>query len=291
MKQGTLKKVVGYPRIKVLRGFPSSTPIVDDKCLLGIEIELEGVNKGYIPNTWKIAEDGSLKDKGAEFISIPIPLGILEVELQRLISGIKEYKITKRCSVHVHLNVQDLTEEELYKLIILYIIFEKSLFKISGEREDNNFCIPLYSFPNIVSRYIYKEAGGKKWYKYSALNLSTILGDENEGCSKYGTVEFRHHKGCLDRKKIMQWCNVIVSLKKASIDIPMSEVESLLLHMNTTSTYINLTERVFTMWRGCILECKTFKEDVESGITLAKGLFMSPKTRTIKPFSSFKKEV
>jgi len=278
-----LNEIFKYPTVYKYNGLPSPIPVVDADTHVGIEVELEGITNTVIPKTWKIVEDGSLKVEGREFVSIPLKLQYVDVELSRLFSGLPKKQISARCSIHVHVDVRDLSEEELYKFLILYVIFEKALFNISGNRWDSNYCTPLYMSPDIVQNFVVHPY--TTWYKYSALNLLPIYGNKNEGSGRYGTVEFRHHQGCVDKDEILNWINTVVSIKLAAKSISLEKLVGHIRTMNTTSTYHILAEQVFTQWSTQITSQPTFKEDVESCILMAKNIFFNHHTGVFLEFS------
>ena len=272
----TLADVWTYKKLKPYEGLEGRTPIVNGHTYVGVEIELEEFDNTNTPATWSKVKDDSLKLDGQELITIPIKFKYLEVELDRLIQGIVHYHASTRCSIHIHLNIRDMTKEELNVFLLLYLIFEKSLFKFTGDRWKSNYCTPLYNNPDIVSNFIKAELGFNNyntliWYKYSALNLSPIFGGES---TKLGTAEFRHLKGNLDKELILNWCNLIVSLKTAAKNMTLLSLHEHIETMNTTSGYYWLAEHVFTKWSRLLTTQETFKDDVESCITRTKYMLL-----------------
>lgn len=259
-----------YKSLPKYEGLKGVLPVHHPNVYVGIEIELEKVKVGAFPTTFYMEEDHSLKVEGREFISIPIRAKYLEVELTRLFNGLFQYDTSVRCSTHLHMNVRDMTVEQVHKLLILYMIFEKSLFNFAGQnRWKNNFCTPLFSCPRHITKWFITPCA--HWYKYFALNLSPIFGGQSK---KTGTIEFRHMGGCSDVPKIISWVNLITSLKSAAIKMPM---ETLLMHletMNTTSAYWWLAKEVFGKSSKIITDQDSFKEDVESCITQTKFLVL-----------------
>lgn len=253
---------------------------------VGIEVELEKVNTSYFASSAiKSTQDGSLKLDGVEFVSVPIKVCYLEQELERLKKSLISYDVSSRCSVHIHLNVRDFTQEELYRFMLLYLIFEKSLFNFSGNRWKNNFCTPLRSYPKKVLETLYKlKKEGLQtctWYKYFSFNISPIWGGESE--KAIGTVEFRHMEGTLDIERIINWINLIVSLKISAKKFSTKELEDNILVMNTTSSYYWLAREVFKGWSSLILSQPSFKEDVEGGITYCKSVMPNEDQYKVHP--------
>lgn len=203
---------------------------------IGVEIELENIHyynhNPIYPNIytfWKTVEDGSLRE-GTEFIfkepmvgaNISEALRVLSEFLSKYKKNGKGVQVSDRCSVHVHLDIRDLTNDELTNLILIYIFVERLLFHyINPTRAKNNYCRPLtdssfkfimgkisecnkYDHPN--SRIINLVTA--ECDKYSALNILPIY--------NYGSVEFRHHHGTTDTSQIKKWINIILAIKNCA---------------------------------------------------------------------------
>ena len=268
----TISQLYKYKPIRPYTGLLGTIPIRNKDVFVGVEVELEGIGDGaYINSCLAVHEDHSLKVNGLEFVTIPLQLKYLEVELNRLFYGLRNNPtiISSRCSTHVHVNVRDMTVDQLVNMVILYMIFERSLFRISGDRHLSNFCVPLYSSPNIVTNlFLYsKNIPNWGWYKYSALNLSPIWGGESQ---TIGTVEFRHMHGSTNTKEIVDWCTVITSLKRAAQEFDQEELLAHVRTMNTTSGYYWLASEVFGKWSKMLTRLPEFQEDTEDCITNLK---------------------
>jgi hypothetical protein len=211
---------------------------------------------------WKVVKDGSLRE-GTEFVfsgplvgaNITAALSSMTAFLSAFRANRKPAKITDRCSVHVHLDVRDLDDKELCNLILLYILVERVLFFfINPERIKNNYCRPL---TDSAFKYVYRDimtrtsgldrsedrvdavisAIHSSADKYSALNILPVV--------KYGSVEFRHHKGTTDMDAVLKWINVILAVKKAS----SISIHSL-IEMYSTSGSLPLLDTIF---KGTVL--------------------------------------
>lgn len=268
-------KIFKYKPLFKYVGFEGNKKIRAGTTFVGVEVELEQVKiKSDILGTWNVIEDNSLKDYGKEFVTIPIQFKYLEVELKRLFSGLSHYHASDRCSVHVHLNARDFTTEELKTFIALYMIFEKSLYNFSGNRWNNNFCVPLAFYPRPVTDMLRSLSDGfvdSKWYKYFGFNMSPIFGGES---SKIGTIEFRHMKGTTDPDYIIDWVNLIVSLKITAKKMNYNVLMEHLRTMNTTSGYYWLADHTFKDFKEHIVNQPTFKHDVEFCIATTKAVFL-----------------
>ena len=117
-------------------------------CLVGVELEVENVPINKLSSCiekaslWGITGDGSLRNSGVEILSVPMAganlikaMGELDEIVQKGCSGAE---ITERCSMHVHIDMRDVTVRQLINFLIVYTIFETELFKHVGEKRMEN---------------------------------------------------------------------------------------------------------------------------------------------------------
>lgn len=276
--EDTLSKLYHYSPLYVLKAkhaeyeqkLEKQDVMIDKRALLGIEIEVENVPKYFEPEFyWQSKEDHSLRNNGREFVSIPLRGAQVPYAIDYLKGMIDiynpEYDFNPRTSVHVHLNVRDMTWGQVKTLVLLYAIFERHFFHLAGtKREESIFCVPLYKtnqlrdLPNI-------ETNLGNWHKYNALNLCTLLGAN--GVGNYGTVEFRHLYGTLDKQILVDWINNILCLRNAATSISYEDVQERIKRMNSTSEYIVLYEAVFGQYADLR---KMVKRDFESCVSYTK---------------------
>jgi hypothetical protein len=275
-----------YPIIFNYVGVRGRIPLRSPKTLVGIEIELEHLDRNttlYTPS-WKTFHDGSLKEEGKEFVSCPIQTQYLEIELIKLFNSLHSYKITQRCSIHVHLNVRDFKSKDLFNFLLLYLVFERNLYRFSGDRWNNIHCVPLYSFKDFIVPFLKKLNSGHvfpSWKKYHGLNLSPIWGGES---SLLGTIEFRHMGGCTSVEKIMDWINLIVSLRDAAKSMNTETIIQYIKTLNTSKQYEGFALLVFKDWEKLLTESSFFEEDMSMCITKAKELlYEAKKLKTNRP--------
>ena len=196
----------------------------DPKGYVGIEIEVENV--GWAENAswnsrnlWNLTSEGSLRD-GIELVSVPLAGKNIDRALADADKFFNLYTphLSFRTSVHIHLNVLDLTCEELQRLITLYLHYEPAFFRLHKEwdRSENLFCIPTYKSFEIQEAYRMlnhdlragRVSSSYLPWKYSALNSNSIY--------EHGTVEFRHMGGTINTKEISTWVNILLRLKEAA---------------------------------------------------------------------------
>ena len=229
-------------------GYIPKYKVYDENALVGIEIEVENMRKGCYPAFyWKSKEDNSLRNYGLEFTSIPLRMYQVEYALDHLEKCILDQgnkpDFSPRTSVHIHVNVRDMCWEQIKNFILLYAIFERHFFNIAGtKRETSVFCVPLYK-TEALRALQNMEHEELKWHKYSAINPGTILG--NDDVPKFGTIEFRHLYGTLDRGVIINWLNNIMCLRQASRLFRFEELLQKVRKLNSTSEYVALYSAIF----------------------------------------------
>ena len=271
----SFSETFNYKPLKDYSGLMGRHKLASGNTYIGIEVEAEKVNRSdSFPPSWVLTEDGSLKIRGAEFYTVPIKLKYLEIELSRLFTRLKDADFSSRTSIHVHVNARDFTLRELHSFLLLYCLYERSLFLMSGNRRDSNFCVPIFD-----CLYHMEKAGtllkcitevndnpelimSVPWSKYLALNLLPLYG--GDGVTRHGTIEFRHMKGNNNIPFILNWCNVIVRLKKTAKLISPSDLYKRVLAKDET-----LIAETFGDWVKVI---NVQDSDFQSGLRVVKYL-------------------
>ena len=247
--------------------------------LIGLELETENIPYdpvGYL-NKFVLGErDGSLRSIDGhysfEYITQPMTysdtVGVLETFFKS--AGFTHKNYTERCSVHVHVNCQDLTVEQLQSICLLYQTFEPLLFAfVGGDRDKNIFCVPWsesvlnwYLISTIIESDQYKFA---QWQKYTALNLVPL--------ATYGTIEFRHLPGTCDMGLITSWLNIIGCLFRHALKHSINEIKDQVVNLNTTSKYVDICETVFGEYAN-ILRPYAWGPYIEEGVLNVKYILM-----------------
>ncbi len=259
----TLKKLLVEPVIGA-----------DPDLMYGIELEIENLPTEVDRSDLCVAgmvyhEDGSLRNNGGEYVTKPMKLRELQYVLHQFFMKNKfnEDNYSERCSVHIHANVGDMEWEQVKTLLLVYQVFERSLFSFVGDERDKNiFCVPLYDTnltKSLIERQGLEVVGKwKTWEKYTALNLLPIFTQT--------TVEFRHMGGTCDLSRIMLWCNLIGCLFSFAKQESFEEASKYFLSLNTTSGYKEAVFRVFREWSYVLLSSPTHEQDMEDGVLTAK---------------------
>jgi hypothetical protein len=248
--------------------------------LIGLEVEVEGVlvdpHLKWL-KCWISSNDPSLKDNGKEYQSWPLYPEFVMDALCALKMGLQEsspdHYFRWRSAFHYHLNVRDLTLEQLAVFLLLYSTVEFLMFKMTTEfRMASNFCVPVndtYDYYEFVRELLEGKwdrgdfqpdmAGGK----YGALGLFRLW--------DLGTVEFRHLHGTLDLHLLQNWIGLGLALKKAARNISAKKLERILCTLNTTSRYANYIQML-----GIDMDGHIPIEAVSIPISNAKQCFVKP---------------
>lgn len=205
----------------------------------GVEIETEGASVdsitrefrrvgltiryfGYtheVQTSWKIVTDSSLRD-GLEVVS-PILKGAagrreLRLAMQALQAA--GATVSRRCGLHVHHDVQDLTAGGIFRLVKQW---QESQAVTSGlvapsRRGVNTYCSALTADDvHYAQRWADQHGhdtavpyaqGGPRLDRFKSLNITSY--------GLYGTVEIRQHQGTLNAAKALAW----VSFGQAMIE-------------------------------------------------------------------------
>jgi len=211
--------------------------------LYGVELELEDADADWTVEGMQHKADGSLRNNGVEYVTNPMTYSTLAYVLDRFAkrSLVSEDNISERCSVHVHVNCQNMTIEQVQAVCMLYQVFERLLFNFAGpERANNIFCVPWehtkITYGTLV-QMVDDPTVVRRWEKYTAMNLLPLM--------TLGTLEFRHMEGTPDMNRVLTWCRILGCLFAAAERMSLADVESRLTQLNTTSAYKALLDEVF----------------------------------------------
>jgi len=192
--------------------------------LIGLELETEGTACCDLPSTsfWDYHDEGSLRGEHTEFVlSRPTPFGEIERPLN-VLKGIIEgnrINLSKRCSLHVHIDVSDLSRKEIYSVCLAYTLFERILYKLSGNRLTSKYCVPVcrsYLMQQFISRLFNNELSMGRDHRYGGVNLHSIR--------KFGSLEFRMHKGTLDIDEMYEWASILHDLVENTHSLTPEEI-------------------------------------------------------------------
>lgn len=207
----------------------SSPELITDE-MVGIEVELEGLrsslqfyrNLGSIAPWWDVVDDPSLRNtrgRGGEFVLNSPMFGEDVVNaIMGLAATVPRPELSERTSIHVHLDVRNLSFDQLLRLLTVYLLVEPIMFSLVDEdRKYNPYCVPVSTCPDYLvalGRAITSRSSGvfmshvahNRGFKYAALNFLPV--------STQGSVEFRHKEGTTNPESIKLWVNAVLALKR-----------------------------------------------------------------------------
>lgn len=196
---------------------------------VGIEIEVEGKRlTDDVDPRWNAIVDGSLRGENREYVlHKPIPANTAKDALQCLKDSLDAAKskldFSFRTSVHIHINVQQLTYPQYLNFIYTYFLLEEPLMTFCGkERKGNRFCLRLQDAEGMLETYNNMFTGRERalfevpanQVRYSAMNI--------EATPKFGSLEFRGMRGNLDVDLISTWIDCLIRIREfaKSVDNP-----------------------------------------------------------------------
>ena len=214
---------------------PQKSEFVNDYRCVGIEIEQEFDNNQpdltLRSEYWQTKRDHSLRNVGIEYVTKILAPSDVPKAIEQVLPYISRGLDSWRAGIHVHIDARDLSEQELWRLGMLYAILEPLIFMWEGNgRDHSRFCVPWYNASKGVASVMAgimsdspRKAGDMlhKYGKYSALNLLPI--------TSFGSVEFRHMQTTTDPARIMKYvmlCHCIVEASKRDIN-PLLELSTL----------------------------------------------------------------
>ena len=281
-------------------------PTITSKRFCGIEIELENCSNTKVPLeelekasnelkqrtgfdyttikalAWKTEIDGSLRNEGLEFISrVGMTFNQASVMVHVLNEWLKiafpKAEANPRTGLHVHVDVRDFRLLDLQRLLMVYLVFEQTLFKFSGARQNNLFCVPLADTqfplgeltPCNTAKELYNilERNAKK---YMGLNLLPI--------TTQGTIEFRMHKGSRNPSEIIRWLQIISDLATSTSREgrwnDSLETSSVICNLRRTNLVVDFMKEIFPNSFQYLVPFLDEK-DVHDGIDKMKELLVS----------------
>jgi hypothetical protein len=189
---------------------------------IGLEIECEGSDLYKSPiQWWTTHSDHSLRPyKGHQpveyVLNIPLSRADLTTALSYLSQKLKlsgsYVHPSPRCSVHVHINCQNLLVRQVLTIVALYTVVEDLLVEWCGpERVGNLFCLRakdtyylIRYLENCISKDSFRALKSDD-IRYSSCNVAAL--------GKFGSLEFRALRGTTDQKIIETWVDMILSIK------------------------------------------------------------------------------
>jgi hypothetical protein len=253
-----------------------ATPMVMPELVVGLELEMEGYPEGDLETNdlFTVEQDGSLRNGGIEAITRPTKAKFVECLLGSFFADNQttEANYSDRCSTHVHVNMQDMTLDQVRSIALVYQTVERLLFEafIGEARENNIYCVPWYqagfttaSMDKLIANF---DLNIRTWVKYTALNMLPLR--------ERGTIEFRHLRGTCDVAEIIKWINLISCIVKYGSTVPYDEIATSIKGMNTDSTYEGFLRAVFGEHADVFAALPNYQETLAYGVVDSKMMLL-----------------
>lgn len=161
-----------------------------------IDAFIEKIKENNIPNV-HVSEDGSLYNDGEGYFGIEVKV----LTQYKDMSNLKQIcellnecgaMVDSTCGLHVHLDMRN-TRDETRNRLVKNLVNALPLLKLMmpNSRLNNQYC----------------REGTSNTARHVMVNRQAL--------SKFGTIEMRLHSGSTSYEKISEWCNILMSIKKA----------------------------------------------------------------------------
>lgn len=205
------------------------------------------VNKWHYTNNnslWEVKPDSSC---GIEVCSPPLR-GVSGInEIVHVIENLSTYKnvyADQRCSLHVHVDIEDFTHEQVLNLFEKWVNFEIFFILMTKpNRWLNQYCIPIGFSKEFDSEiyYGFDECTRKlSSYKYYAINLFHYVKNKRK------TIEFRcmGNESCMDSDEAKNWCKLLLCFVERCKEFLGNKDFAKLQYMSLTDAmnFLNISE-------------------------------------------------
>jgi hypothetical protein len=179
---------------------------------------------------WVVKPDGSC---GIEICS-PVTKGWLGLsEIMRVIQTLERYnaKADGRCSLHVHVNISDLTKKQLATVMAYYIKCEHIIFdSLPGNRKNSRYCQFIGSSDLFDCNFgmdqddLISRVSESKYYSINTFHFMKGGGFTMDN-NRRQTIEFRvaENKACLDPFYVKNWVRFLLHFVEMTKHLPYPE--------------------------------------------------------------------
>jgi hypothetical protein len=146
--------------------------------------------------------------------------GVDELRILTEFARTNEWKVNSACGLHVHLDAQDLSEEQMFKVAWAYLLtYDLWSSFIPESRKNNYYCAKHFYAPETLDNYTNFE----RWVRevvngerYCWINFGAYLA--------HGTIELRNHTASLNKSKILNWVRAHTRFIDTVSDMSMGEI-------------------------------------------------------------------
>lgn len=257
-------------------------------CYLGVEVELEHVTQGVTSfdevkyhkltkNLVRCIKDGSLRNYGAEFIfNQPLLYGSREFEQSinyiEQVGAKVQAATSPRTSTHYHLNVTDLTVQELRNLLYMSLLIEPVLMKYCSEyRQHNRFCLPTWQSDVIKPMKMclhWAEQGNSDDATYFSVDRTKYSSISLHRLHDLGTVEYRMFDGTYNSAVHRNVGKLLNFLRRISTHRTLEEIKEAKVQGRLRTVLTSVLRTAF----GTKISTKELQELLDEGAVQANDL-------------------
>jgi hypothetical protein len=285
--------------------------------LFGVEIEVENVCLNGVPSVpevsgWAAKGDSSLR-AGIEFVTrTPESLTRTVEKLRQYEKVLSKYtySFSFRTSVHVHMNMQDLTLQDVAKITLAYSSIEKLLGEFCGRsRMNNRFCLDIHHnsyytedlYSSLTPDFVRKSLAGTANVSYVLGKIATLPRYSSvnlRSLTSFGTLEFRSLRGTEDVGTIIVWIRILNALRSNALTFDVETLTDYKVSFRTAKAYLSallgeselVSYLLFDDYKDKIVSCqKATKRSLVSGLNTltakAKGLKTYQQREGVQPFN------
>jgi hypothetical protein len=191
---------------------------------VGIEMELENCQDlefaASLNDSWEPVTDGSLKYQGLEYRFSKALNGSHIIDaLDNFSAALSQHNMNpytqgNRGSTHFHINISNLSMQELYNFTLMAYFCEPILMDMCTiDRRYNSFSVTGSRTKDQLQILSHIAAGNiifhDNEYKYRAIGLNSIYNK--------GSLEFRMFHATSSTEKITKWLNFILEMKHVAL--------------------------------------------------------------------------
>jgi hypothetical protein len=244
---------------------------------VGVEIEMEGTN---LPRDldhlgWDTKNDGSLRGESAEYV-LAVPMKLVDAKTavtdiySKFANRNNRCRInpSDRCGVHIHINCQRDTIEQVMKFATLYLLLENLLVRWCGDdREGNLFCLRTCDAEALITVLLHDKRIGRlrgvlsDRYRYASINFTSL--------QKFGSVEFRALNTPDNAQRIIDWMDMLMRIKQYALN---TESSSDLVMQCSARGVKNYVSEIFGEELTRKLICPDMEELVMDGVRSIQAL-------------------
>lgn len=208
--------------------------LASDEISVGVEVELENLATNWrgasACSNWDVVNDGSLRGVAREIRSRgPVRGSRLKEDITQLFQSFQSNDLVPhanmRTSMHVHVNMLDMTRVDIVAFLVTASLADSILFQHTGEnRAFTGYSAPtdtlLAKLAGAAAARYNTHATNEGFLGFSTDSLGSRYQSVNlKALTKHGTVEFRHFETPNTKQEMISIINACISVKLLSKEL------------------------------------------------------------------------